>query len=69
MAELSGGIYVEFKPDSGTILKDLLPTVGAFSLAGVTGVEKVAPPKTPEAREFRNRLMLGDGKDGRLLKA
>lgn len=68
MAELSGGIYVEFKPDSGTVLSDLLPTAGAFSTAGVAGFEKIAPPKTYEAREFRNRLMLGDGRNGRLLK-
>jgi hypothetical protein len=64
MAGISGGVYVEFKPDSGEVLKELLPTIAAFSTAGVEGIEHIAPPRTPEARQLQGslRLMLGNGK-------
>ena len=38
MAKLSGGVYSEFRPDSGDILRELLSTVAAFSVAGHEGV-------------------------------
>lgn len=61
MAELSGGVYVEFKPDSGAVLKELLSNIAAFSAAGVEGVERMALPTTSEARQLRGRLLLGSG--------
>ncbi len=61
MAEFSGGVYVEFKPDSGSVLKELLSNVAAFSAAGAEGVERMALPKTSEARQLRGRLLLGSG--------
>jgi hypothetical protein len=61
MAELSGGVYVEFRPDSGAVLKELLSNIAAFSAAGVEGVERMALPATSEARQLRSRLMLGSG--------
>jgi hypothetical protein len=63
MAEISGGVYVEFKPDSGEVLKELLPTVAAFSASGIEGLNRMALPKTAEARQLQGslRLMLGDG--------
>jgi hypothetical protein len=61
MAELSGGVYVEFKPDSGEVLKELLPTVAAFSTAGAAGIERLALPVTTEARQLRSRLLLSSG--------
>ena len=61
MAQLSGGIYVEFKPDSGAILREMLSSVAAFSAAGVQGVKQVAFPRTPEARQLHERLLLGSG--------
>lgn len=63
MAEISGGVYVEFKPDSGEVLKELLPTVAAFSTSGIEGLNRMALPKTAEARQLQGslRLMLGDG--------
>ena len=64
MAEISGGVYVEFKPDSGEVLRELLPTVAAASAAGVEGIARLAPPRTPEARQLQGslRLLLGSGK-------
>jgi len=61
MAEASGGVYVEFKPDSGTVLREMLSSVAALSAAGSQGVKQVAPAKTPEARQLQNRLLLGPG--------
>ena len=61
MAEASGGVYVEFKPDSGQVLRELLPNVAAFSVAGAVGVQRLALPVTPEAKELRNRLLLSSG--------
>lgn len=68
MAEASHGVYVEFKPDSGTVLRELLSTVAAFSAAGAPALERVATPTTFEARELRKVLALGDGGNGRRLK-
>lgn len=61
MAQLSGGVYVEFKPDSGIILREMLSSVAAFSAAGVDGVQQMAFPRTPEARQLHGRLLLGPG--------
>jgi hypothetical protein len=63
MAELSGGMYVEFKPDSSETLRELLSNVAAFSAAGVEGVKRMALPRTSEARQLQGslRLRLGDG--------
>ncbi|HEX4065911.1 MAG TPA: hypothetical protein VHZ09_07790 [Acidobacteriaceae bacterium] len=63
MAEISGGVYVEFKPDSGEVLRELLPTIAAFSAAGVEGIARLALPRTPEARQLQGslRLLLGSG--------
>ena len=61
MAEASGGVYVEFKPDSGAVLRELLSNVAAFTAAGAEGVRQVALPETPEGRKLRGRLLLGSG--------
>jgi hypothetical protein len=58
MAELSGGVYTEFRPDSGPILRELLSTVAAFSAAGHEGVKQVAQPVTAEARQLRGSLLM-----------
>jgi hypothetical protein len=61
MAEASGGIYSEFKTDSGAVLQEMLTSIAALSAAGVEGVERLAPPKTPEARALRGQMLLGVG--------
>jgi hypothetical protein len=61
MAELSGGLYVEFKPDSGGVLHELLSSVAAFSAGGSNGLRQLALPKTSEAIQVHRRLMLGPG--------
>jgi len=58
MAALSGGVYTEFKPDSGAILRELLATVAVFSAAGHEGLKQVGQPLTPEARQLRDSLLL-----------
>lgn len=58
MAEISGGVYCEFKPSSADVLRELLSTVGAFSVAWQEGVKEVGPAVTPEARQLQNRLLL-----------
>jgi hypothetical protein len=58
MAEASGGVYVEFKPDSGAVLQEMLLNVGVLAAAGVEGVHRVALPQTPEARQLQGRLRL-----------
>lgn len=63
MAEASGGVYVEFKPDSGAVLREVLSSVAAFSAAGIEGVNQIEAPRTPEARQLRRQLMLGPGTD------
>ncbi len=68
LAEASHGIYVEFKPDSGDVLREMLPSLGAFSAAGTEGVRRIALPRTPEARELRSRLLLSSGNEPKRLK-
>jgi hypothetical protein len=63
IAEASGGVYVEFKPDSGTVLRELLANVGAFAAAGPDGVRYAALPETAEARQLQKRLLLGPGQE------
>jgi hypothetical protein len=59
MADASGGVYAEFKPDNtGAVLREMLSNVGALAAAGPEGVNRVAPPKTPEARALQGRLRL-----------
>lgn len=59
MAEASRGIYVEFAPDSGTVLNELLAGIGAFSAAGKDGLRQLEPPRSSEAKRLRERLLLG----------
>jgi hypothetical protein len=62
MASASGGAYVQFSPDnSGAVLRELLSNVAAFSAGGAEGVERMPLPATSEARQLRNRLLLGTG--------
>ncbi|MGH9444130.1 MAG: vWA domain-containing protein [Terriglobia bacterium] len=58
MAGLSGGVYVEFKPDSGAALREMLSSIGALAAAGLEGVNSVALPETPAARELQGQLRL-----------
>jgi len=58
MAEVSGGVYVEFRPDSGAVLHEMLANVAALAAAGLEGVKQVALIKTPEARQLQTRLLL-----------
>jgi len=59
MAEVSGGAYVEFKPDSGTVLRELLANLGAFAAAGADGVRHAALLETAEAKQLQKHLLLG----------
>jgi hypothetical protein len=59
MAEISGGVYVEFKPDSGAVLREVLSSVAAFAAGGSEAVKQVGRAVTPEARQLQNRLLLG----------
>jgi hypothetical protein len=65
MAEVSGGIYTEFKPDSHEALKEMLSSIAVLSAGGQIALERLAPPKSLEARQLRGdlRLMLGSGKN------
>jgi hypothetical protein len=58
MAEASGGIYVEFKPDSAAVLRELLSSIAAFSAAGTEGIQLIAPPQTLPARLLQSGLLL-----------
>lgn len=58
MAELSGGIYCEFKPGSADALRELLSTLGAFSLGRQEAIKQMAPAITPAARQLQKRLLL-----------
>jgi hypothetical protein len=64
LAEASGGVHLEFRPDSGNVLRELLSGIAAFSANGIEGVERLALPTTSEAKELRGRLLLalGNGK-------
>jgi hypothetical protein len=64
MAETSGGVYVEFRPDSGQVLREMLLNVAAFSTAGTEGVQRLALPATPEAKQLRSRLLLSSSGNG-----
>ena len=64
MAAATGGVYVEFKPDSGAVLREVLANVGALAAAGLDGVRQVAVPKTAEARQLQARLLLGPAREG-----
>lgn len=65
LAALSGGVYSEFNSYSGDVLRELLSTVGAYSVSGAEGVKQVAPPKTPEAKQLQSRLLLLPPPDGK----
>jgi hypothetical protein len=58
MADASGGVYVEFRPDSGIVLREMLSNVAALAAAGREGVKQVPLPTTPEARQLQERLLL-----------
>jgi hypothetical protein len=58
LAELSGGVYTEFNPASAVSLRELLTTVGAFSVAAQEGIKHVPSATTQEARQLRQRLLL-----------
>jgi hypothetical protein len=58
MANVSGGFYCEFKPNSADVLRELLSTVGAFSVASRDGVKRIGPAVTPEAQKLQARLLL-----------
>jgi len=63
MAELSGGAYVEFKPTSAMALKEMLSGVAAFAAGGKEGLLQLAMPRTAEAQQLKQRLLLGIGND------
>lgn len=59
LAERSGGAYCEFKSSSGDAVRELLTQVAAFSAGGRAGVQQIEGPKTTEARQLQERLLLG----------
>jgi hypothetical protein len=63
LAELSSGAYVNFKPNSGKVLRELLSNVAVFSAAGSEGFKRMPFAWTKEARNLQGQLrsMLGDG--------
>jgi hypothetical protein len=64
MAKVSGGVYSEFRPGSGDILRELLATVAAFSAGGHDGLRLIGQPITTEARQLRSGLLLlSDGRE------
>jgi hypothetical protein len=66
MAAASKGVYVEFRPDSGAVLREMLSAVAVYSAAGHEGLKQLGQPLTPEARQLkRGLLMLTDGNPGR----
>ena len=68
LAAASGGVYVEFKPDSGVILREMLSNMAAFSAGGREGVRQMPALKTPEARQLQHRLLLASGSDRKQLR-
>ncbi|WP_263356136.1 hypothetical protein [Acidicapsa ligni] len=62
LAELSGGVYVEFKPNSGRVLRELLSNVAVFSAGGLESIKELPVAWTREARNLQGqlRLMLGN---------
>ena len=65
LAEITSGLYVEFKPESGTVLQELLSGIAAFSARGIEGVKRLALPVTREEKELRSRLLLALGSGGK----
>jgi hypothetical protein len=61
IAEASGGVYCEFRPDAGKVLRELLASVAAFSAAGTEGVKQTPLPQTHAAQQLHSRLLLGPG--------
>jgi len=66
MAEASGGVYVEFKPDSGAVLREILSSVAAFTAEGHEGVKQVGRAATPEGRQLQGRLLVGPAPPARV---
>lgn len=58
VAAMSGGAYVEFKPDSAEALREMLLNVGALTAAGLEGLRRIEAPKTPEARQLQSSLLM-----------
>jgi hypothetical protein len=58
MAEVSGGVYVEFKLNSSDVLRELLIGMGAFVTGGCEGLSQIPRPQTQEARQLQSRLLL-----------
>jgi len=58
IASVSGGVYCEFKPDSGAVFRDLLSNVAAFSTAGPDGIRKITAATTITGRRLQERLLL-----------
>ena len=58
LAEVSGGVYVEFNPDSPSVLHELLSSVAAFSAGGTKGLTQIEPAATTEAKQLQSRLLL-----------
>jgi hypothetical protein len=58
IAEVSGGVYTEFRPDSGVVLREMLSNVGALAAAGAAGVRQLARATTPEGRQLQSQLLL-----------
>lgn len=61
MAKMSGGVYSEFRPDSASVMKELLSTVAAFAVAGNECVKRIEA-SSPEAKHLKARLMLSEAK-------
>jgi hypothetical protein len=59
MAEASGGIYCEFKPDSGAVLRDLLSSLAAFAAGGSEAVKCIEAPVTAAGKDLQRRLLIG----------
>ena len=68
MAAASGGVYVEFKRDSGTVLREMLTHLAAFSAGGADALTRIALPATQEAQTLKSRLLLSAGTDPKRLK-
>jgi hypothetical protein len=64
MAKASGGVYAQFKPDSGAVLREVLSSIAAFSTAGHEGLKQLAQPATAEARLLQKNLLLLPPPDG-----
>jgi hypothetical protein len=64
IAQSSGGVYVEFTPESADVLRELLSNVAAYSTAGAEGIRQLDVPKTAAARHLQERLLLSSGETG-----